>query len=116
MMGKEGRLLLFRVGLGTLYLVSLAAILLLLAPGEPHSAQPLARRGGPLGRWLDVHIFFGLVGPALVILHSAFKVQGLVALSFWSMIAVAASGVLGRYLYLQIPRNLQGDALDLKAL
>ena len=74
------------------------------------------RKLGPLGRWLDVHIFLGVVGPLLVILHSAFKVQGLVALSFWSMIAVALSGVLGRYLYLQIPRSRAGEELTLAEL
>jgi hypothetical protein len=69
-----------------------------------------ALRGlGPLGRWLDVHIFLGILGPLLVVLHSTFKVQGLVALSFWSMVIVASSGVLGRYLYLQIPRTRAGE-------
>ncbi len=77
--------------------------------------RPL-RAAGPISRWLSVHIYLGIFGPLLVVLHSAFKVNGLVSLSFWSMVAVAASGVLGRYLYLQIPRNLQGDALDLAAL
>jgi len=71
---------------------------------------------GPLSRWLDVHIFMGLIGPVLVVLHSSFKVQGLVALSFWSMVVVASSGVLGRYLYLQIPRTRAGEALSLKDL
>ena len=75
-------------------------------------AKPL-RKAGPLSVWLDFHIFCGVVGPLLVILHSSFKVQGLVALSFWSMIAVALSGVLGRYLYLQIPRTRAGDELTL---
>ncbi|HYK04870.1 MAG TPA: hypothetical protein VE974_24160 [Thermoanaerobaculia bacterium] len=70
--------------------------------------KPL-RKAGPLSIWLDFHIFCGVVGPLLVILHSSFKVQGLVALSFWSMIAVALSGVVGRYLYLQIPRTRAGD-------
>lgn len=74
------------------------------------------RRLGPLSRWLDVHIFLGLLGPVLVILHSSFKVQGLVALSFWSMVVVALSGVLGRYLYLQIPRTRAGEALSLQEL
>ena len=74
------------------------------------------RTAGPISRWLSVHIYLGVFGPLLVVLHSAFKVGGLVSLSFWSMVAVAASGVLGRYLYLQIPRNLQGDALDLAAV
>jgi hypothetical protein len=68
---------------------------------------------GKLRDWLDFHIFCGVIGPLLVILHSSFKVQGLVALSFWSMIAVALSGVLGRYLYLQIPRTRAGDQLSL---
>jgi hypothetical protein len=67
------------------------------------------RRMGPLSRWLDIHIYFGVVGPLLVVLHSTFKVQGLVALSFWSMIVVVLSGVLGRYLYLQIPRTRAGE-------
>jgi hypothetical protein len=71
-------------------------------------ARPL-RKAGPLSMWLDFHIFCGVIGPLLIVLHSSFKVQGLVALSFWSMIAVALSGVLGRYLYLQIPRTRAGD-------
>jgi hypothetical protein len=67
------------------------------------------RRLGSLGRWLDIHIFLGIFGPLLVVLHSTFKVQGLVALSFWSMVIVASSGVLGRFLYMQIPRTRAGE-------
>jgi hypothetical protein len=74
------------------------------------------RRLGPLSRWLDVHICLGVFGPLLVVLHSSFKVQGLVALSFWSMVVVALSGVLGRYLYLQIPRTRAGEELALAEL
>jgi hypothetical protein len=76
-----------------------------------------ALRGlGLTSRWLDVHMLFGVVGPLLVVLHSSFKVQGLVALSFWSMIIVAASGLFGRYLYLQIPRTRAGEEMNLAAL
>jgi len=74
------------------------------------------RNWGMLNRWLDIHIYFGIMGPLLVILHTSFKVQGLVAVSFWSMIAVASSGIFGRYLYLQIPRNIQGDEVGIKDL
>jgi len=69
---------------------------------------------GPVNYWLKIHIYFGIIGPLLVILHTTFKVQGLVAVCFWSMLAVALSGVLGRYLYLQIPRTLLGNELNLK--
>lgn len=71
---------------------------------------------GSLSRWLDVHIYFGIMGPLFVILHTSFKVSGLIAVSFWSMIAVATSGVLGRYLYLQIPRNQRGGELSLQEI
>lgn len=71
---------------------------------------------GSLSRWLDIHIYFGVMGPLFVILHTSFKVQGLVAVSFWSMIAVATSGILGRYLYLQIPRSRGGDELNLQQI
>jgi len=74
------------------------------------------RNWGPLNRWLDIHIFFGIMGPLLVLIHTSFKVQGLVAVSFWSMLAVALSGVLGRYLYLQIPRNVQGEQLSVNEI
>jgi len=77
---------------------------------------PALRRAGPLSGWLDAHIYLGVFGPLLVVLHSAFKVQGLVALSFWSMVLVALSGVLGRYLYLQIPRTRAGEELALADL
>jgi hypothetical protein len=74
------------------------------------------RGAGPLARWLDLHIYLGVVGPLLIVLHTAFKVGGLVALSFWSMVAVALSGVMGRYLYLQIPRTRAGEELTLDEL
>jgi len=72
------------------------------------------RQLGSIRIWLSFHIFLGITGPLFVILHSAFKLNGIVAISFWSMIAVALSGVLGRYLYIQIPRNITGTELDLK--
>lgn len=71
-------------------------------------------RWGALPHWLDVHIYFGVIGPLCIVLHTSFKVQGLVAIAFWSMVCVAVSGILGRYLYSQIPRNLRGDQLTLE--
>jgi hypothetical protein len=73
-------------------------------------------KAGSLSGWLDIHIYFGIMGPLFVILHTSFKINGIVAISFWSMIAVALSGVVGRYLYLQIPRGMRGNELDLAEL
>jgi hypothetical protein len=70
------------------------------------------RNWGSLGIWLDVHIWLGITGPILVLFHTAFKFGGIVSISFWSMMAVAFSGVFGRFIYLQIPRKISGEALS----
>ncbi len=69
---------------------------------------------GRLSTWLNVHIYFGIVGPLLVVLHSSFKLNGIVSISFWSMLLVMFSGILGRYLYLKIPRDFSGEELTLQ--
>lgn len=67
---------------------------------------------GAIKRWLDIHIFLGTVGPLFVILHSTLKLNGIVSISFWSMVLVALSGFFGRYLYIQIPRSIRGQELS----
>lgn len=55
---------------------------------------------GSVRSWFKIHQFLGLFGPTLVILHSNFgvgSVNGQVALA--SMLIVAFSGLVGRYLY-----------------
>jgi hypothetical protein len=71
---------------------------------------------GYLKHWLEFHIFLCTVGPLLVLYHTAFKFGGIVAVSFWSMIAVVFSGVIGRFIYVQIPRTIQGRELDIKQI
>ena len=63
--------------------------------------------------WLEFHIFLCTIGPVMVLFHTAFKFGGIVAISFWSMVAVVLSGVVGRFIYNQIPRTLQGRELSL---
>jgi sulfur relay (sulfurtransferase) DsrC/TusE family protein len=70
-------------------------------------------RAGLLKHWLEFHIFLCTLGPVLVLFHTAYKFGGLVAISFWSMVAVFASGVIGRFIYLQIPRSIEGRELSL---
>jgi hypothetical protein len=77
--------------------------------------KPL-RRIGSLKHWLEVHIFLCTLGPFLILLHSSFRVGGLVAIAFWSMMLVVASGLFGRYLYVRIPKNLNGAFLSLDAI
>lgn len=70
-------------------------------------------RFGRLKYWLEFHIFLCTLGPVMVLFHTAFKFGGLVSVSFWSMVAVVASGVIGRFIYVQIPRTIEGRELNL---
>lgn len=69
-------------------------------------------RIGVLKYWLEFHIFLCVLGPILVLFHTAFKFGGIVSISFWSMVIVVASGVIGRFIYIQIPRTIQGRELS----
>lgn len=68
---------------------------------------------GALKYWLEFHIFLCSVGPLLILFHTAFKFGGIVSISFWSMVAVVLSGVIGRFIYIQIPRTIHGRELSL---
>lgn len=70
-------------------------------------------RFGILKHWLEFHIFLCTLGPMLILFHTAFKFGGLVAISFWSMVAVFLSGIIGRFIYIQIPRTIEGQELSL---
>jgi len=70
-------------------------------------------RLGLLKYWLEFHIFLCTLGPVLIFFHTSFKFGGLVAVSFWSMVAVFLSGIIGRFIYIQIPRSIEGRVLSL---
>ncbi len=70
-------------------------------------------RFGRLKYWLEFHIFLCSLGPVMILFHTAFKFGGIVSIAFWSMVAVVISGVIGRYIYIQIPRTIEGRAMSL---
>jgi hypothetical protein len=67
---------------------------------------------GSMKAWLEVHLFCGIAGPALITFHTSFKFNGIVAVAYWSMVTVAVSGFVGRYLYVRIPRSIRGTELS----
>jgi hypothetical protein len=77
---------------------------------------PWLSRQGSTRRWLDFHVLLGLSAPFVIALHSSFKFQGFAGMAFWIMTTVALSGVVGRYLYSQIPRRVTAAELSLKEL
>jgi hypothetical protein len=77
--------------------------------------QWLARQGNSR-HWLDIHVLLGLSAPFIIALHSSFKFHGFAGIAFWIMLAVSISGVIGRYLYGQIPRRVNAAEISRKEL
>jgi hypothetical protein len=65
---------------------------------------------GSIARWLDVHILAAIGLPLLLAIHASWRFDGIVGLGYFAMLVVCASGVVGRYLYVRIPRSRSGVA------
>lgn len=77
---------------------------------------PWLGRFGTAKHWMDFHVIAGITAPIVIAFHASFKFQGLAGIAFWIMLAVAISGVIGRYLYSKIPRSLNAAESSLKEL
>jgi hypothetical protein len=67
---------------------------------------------GAMSSWLNVHVTLALLIPVLGAIHAAWKFEGIIGLGYWSMLVVCLSGVVGRYLYVHIPRGAAGLELS----
>lgn len=67
---------------------------------------------GRMSTWLQLHIFTGLVGPYMVLLHTSWKFNGLAGATTLLTIIIVISGVIGRYIFTRIPRSLDGLEIE----
>lgn len=75
------------------------------------------QRLGKVKWWFIVHMVLGIGGPLLILLHSTFHLGSVnAAVALFSMLIVAGSGVVGRFLYLRIHRGLHGERTNLADL
>ena len=68
----------------------------------------ILRALGSVAGWLRVHILAGLVLPFVVAVHAGWRFTGLIGLGYAAMMLVVLSGIVGRYLYVHIPRHRNG--------
>jgi len=67
------------------------------------------RRFGALRLWMDMHVVTGLLGPLLVLFHTAFLPQTLIAIiAAISLIVLVITGIVGRFIYAMVPRTIAG--------
>ncbi len=95
------------------HLIGIVGFLLMLMTETLYSFRKRSRKGrwGNMQSWLQFHIFTGLVGPYMVLLHTSWKFNGLAGVTTLLTIVIVLSGFIGRYIYTRIPRNLDGVEL-----
>ena len=71
-------------------------------------------RLGNSRHWFNFHVLMGVTVPVVIAFHAAFRFRGLAGIAYLIMFAVAASGIVGRYIYGQIPRSRNAAELSLQ--
>jgi hypothetical protein len=90
-------------------------LILFLYPMRKHFK--FAKNWGRLKWWFIVHMFLGVGGPLLILLHSTFRVGSLnAAVALYSMIVVALSGVIGRFIFARVNRGLRDEQVSFQEL
>jgi hypothetical protein len=104
-------------GLGY-YLGIIGGVLMLLLLVYPLKKRVRWMRGlGSTQQWFQLHMVFGVVGPVAIMFHSNFRLGSMNSTSaLFAMLAVAFSGLVGRYLYSGIHRGLYGRRSELAEL
>lgn len=69
-------------------------------------------RWGRMSSWLEFHIFTGLVGPFMVLLHTSWKFNGLAGIATLFTVIIVISGFVGRYIYTRVPRTTDGMIIE----
>jgi len=90
-------------------------IILLLYPLSKRVS--LLTRWIPVRYWFGVHMLFGIIGPVMILFHSNFHLGSTNStIALVSMLLVAGSGLVGRYIYTHIHHGLYGSRITLNEL
>jgi hypothetical protein len=94
--------------------IGVVGLLLMLMTEILYSLRKRSRKGtwGSMRSWLQFHIFTGLVGPFMVLLHTSWKFNGLAGVTTLLTVMIVISGFIGRYIYTRIPRTVEGLETD----
>jgi hypothetical protein len=101
------------------YYLGLTGALMMLALLSYSLRKRLAwlRRLGSMRHWFRLHMTLGIVGPTLILLHARYHLGSVnAAVAFYSMLVVAGSGVVGRFIYVKIHHGLYGRQASMREM
>ena len=94
--------------------IGIVGFILMLMTEVLYSLRKRSRSAafGRMSTWLQLHIFTGLVGPFMVLLHTSWKFNGLAGATTLLTVIIVFSGFIGRYIYTRIPRTMDGLEIE----
>ena len=94
--------------------IGILGFLLMLLTEILYSLRKRTRsaRWGKMSSWLQFHIFTGVVGPYMVLLHTSWQFNGLAGIVTLFTVVIVASGFIGRYIYTAVPRTADGAEVE----
>lgn len=114
---KENSNLSPETGLGYILGIIGGSLMLLLLLYPLRKKFRIMHRLGLVKHWFKMHMLFGVLGPVAIMFHANFSLGSINSnLAMFSMIIVASSGLVGRYLYAKIHHGLYGRKANLKEL
>ena len=103
-------------GTGIGHLVGIiGSILMLMTLIYPYRKRILKKKGRK--NPLNPHIYYGIVGPTLVVVHSGHKFASTIGVVvFLGMLLVVLSGIVGRFLFKKVNRSVREQKKEIDAL
>ncbi len=94
--------------------MGIVGFILMLMTETLYSLRKRSRsvRWGKMSTWLQLHIFTGIVGPYMVLLHSSWKFNGIAGVTTLLTAIIVFSGFIGRYIFTRIPRTIDGMEIE----
>ena len=104
-------------GLGYAFGIAGGSMMLLLLLYSARKRFAWLRWMGAIPSWFQFHMVLGVLGPILILFHADFRLGATNSnVALFSMLLVAASGVVGRYIYTRLHARLDGSAASLEQL
>src|SRR5512135_1575060 len=94
--------------------IGIVGFILMLLTETLYSLRKRSRsvKWGKMSTWLQMHIFMGLVGPYIVLLHTSWKFNGIAGVTTLFTVVIVVSGFIGRYIFTRIPRTMEGLEIE----
>jgi hypothetical protein len=94
--------------------IGILGFILMLMTETLYTLRKRSRRArwGRMSTWLNFHIFTGIVGPYMALLHTSWKFNGLAGIVMLLTVIIVISGFVGRYIYTAVPRTADGAEIE----